>query len=259
MYGYIYKTTNIINGKIYIGQHKATKFDPTYFGSGKHFLNALKKYGVDSFSCEILEWCETQSLANSRERFWIAYYNAKDRSVGYNITDGGEGWKGAHHSKETREKISRAKTGSHPKRVYIVSDETRKKISSTLKAKNQSSWNKGIPCRDETREKIRKALLGKKLPIEVIEKMRKKTPWNKGIPMTEEAKKHLKEVNLGKRVKRRTVGQFDKQTGELLGTYISCTDASIAIGKERVGHSKISCCCNGTRKTAYGYVWRYLD
>lgn len=46
MYGYIYKTTNLLNGKIYVGQHKAEKFEPDkYLGSGTIFLEALQKYG----------------------------------------------------------------------------------------------------------------------------------------------------------------------------------------------------------------------
>lgn len=43
MYGYIYKTTNLINNKIYIGQHKHEKFDIKYFGSGYALVNAIKK------------------------------------------------------------------------------------------------------------------------------------------------------------------------------------------------------------------------
>lgn len=43
MYGYIYKTTNLINGKIYIGQHKSEEYDSSYYGSGKKILRALKK------------------------------------------------------------------------------------------------------------------------------------------------------------------------------------------------------------------------
>lgn len=45
MYGYVYKTTNIINGKMYIGQHKSEKFDESYKGSGVILTKALEKYG----------------------------------------------------------------------------------------------------------------------------------------------------------------------------------------------------------------------
>ena len=43
MYGYIYLTTNLINGKKYIGQHRSKEFDKSYFGSGVVLLKALEK------------------------------------------------------------------------------------------------------------------------------------------------------------------------------------------------------------------------
>lgn len=42
MIGYIYKTTNILNNKIYIGKHSSNTYDPTYFGSGKILKQAIK-------------------------------------------------------------------------------------------------------------------------------------------------------------------------------------------------------------------------
>jgi hypothetical protein len=50
----IYKTTNLINGKIYIGKHETSDLNDTYMGSGKVLMNAIKKYGKDSFKKEIL-------------------------------------------------------------------------------------------------------------------------------------------------------------------------------------------------------------
>lgn len=89
MYGYIYKTTNLLNNKIYIGQHKSDRFDKTYYGSGKLFLKTFNKYGRSNFKCELLEWCETKEILNEREIHYIKIYNAKDRSIGYNLADGG--------------------------------------------------------------------------------------------------------------------------------------------------------------------------
>ena len=57
MIGYIYKTTNLINGKIYIGQHKSSSFDTNYYGSGKLLIKALKKYGKENFKIELIEGC----------------------------------------------------------------------------------------------------------------------------------------------------------------------------------------------------------
>lgn len=92
MKGIIYKITNKVNGKSYIGQTRYTlefrwkqhqhKMDNTYFH------NAIRKYGADNFSCEILEECEVSDL-NSREIFYIAKYNTFKE--GYNLTIGGDG------------------------------------------------------------------------------------------------------------------------------------------------------------------------
>lgn len=92
MKGIIYKITNKVNGKSYIGQTRYTlefrwrqhihKKDNTYFH------NAIRKYGPDNFSLEILEECPYSNL-NEREIFYIAKYNTfKD---GYNLTIGGDG------------------------------------------------------------------------------------------------------------------------------------------------------------------------
>ena len=67
----IYKTTCLINNKIYIGQHKIrypSTLDPWYLGSGKAFQAALKKYGVENFKREILAICSSQKQANIFER-----------------------------------------------------------------------------------------------------------------------------------------------------------------------------------------------
>ena len=72
MYGYIYKTTNLINNKTYIGQHKAKQFEPNkYIGSGLTMLKAIKKYGKNNFKCEFLEECESKEILNQREIYWI--------------------------------------------------------------------------------------------------------------------------------------------------------------------------------------------
>ena len=77
MYGYIYITTNLINGKKYIGQHKAKKrLSVVYKGSGILIKKALEKYGSENFTCELIEWCNSKEALNDREIFWIDYYDS---------------------------------------------------------------------------------------------------------------------------------------------------------------------------------------
>lgn len=68
MYGYIYKTTNLINGKIYIGQHKATIFENNnYLGSGNLIKRAIKKYGEEHFKVELIDVAENQKELDEKE------------------------------------------------------------------------------------------------------------------------------------------------------------------------------------------------
>ena len=87
-YGYIYKITNLINGKIYIGKHKADKFEYTdYPGSGVIIRQAEIKYGLENFDFDLIAWYENLEELNKAEKYWIAYYNSSNPLVGYNRTE----------------------------------------------------------------------------------------------------------------------------------------------------------------------------
>lgn len=85
MYGYVYMTTNLINGKKYIGQHKSSKFDENYKGSGHAIKSAISKYGKANFEVKILEECETPFQLNNKEAYWIIYYDAINSDDFYNL------------------------------------------------------------------------------------------------------------------------------------------------------------------------------
>lgn len=85
----IYKITNLINGKIYIG--KDTVSDKNYYGSGVLIKRAIEKYGIENFKKEILEECNTNNELCVKEKYWIEYYNSINRKIGYNISKGGDG------------------------------------------------------------------------------------------------------------------------------------------------------------------------
>lgn len=96
MKGFIYKITNKVNNKIYIGQTRYTvefrwrqhKNKKTDFGN--HFHDAIRKYGEDNFLVETLEECDVEKL-NEREIYYIAKFDSFNN--GYNTTLGGEGKK----------------------------------------------------------------------------------------------------------------------------------------------------------------------
>lgn len=128
-YGYVYKITNLINSKIYVGIHKycGPKIDTKYWASGILITDALKKYGKSNFHREIIEWCYSKEELNSKEEYWIKELDACNLEIGYNLAAGGfhNGGNQLGHitTSETRRKISIAKKG------YIPSDEARHNLS----------------------------------------------------------------------------------------------------------------------------------
>ena len=113
MYGYVYKTTNNLNNKIYIGQHKSSVFDDKYIGSGKILLQAITKYGKDNFTTEVLEWCDSREQLNEKEIHYINKYNSTNNNIGYNICKGGNGGDvfstlPAEHQLQLREQFSKS-------------------------------------------------------------------------------------------------------------------------------------------------------
>ena len=93
----IYCVTNILNNKKYIGKTVKTlsarksghlirlkKGDYNHL----HFYSALLKYGIENFIWEVLEQCSSKELLESRERYWINYYDTTNQDKGYNLSAG---------------------------------------------------------------------------------------------------------------------------------------------------------------------------
>lgn len=85
----IYKITNLINNKIYIG--KDTTSNPNYFGSGLLINRAFEKYGKENFIKEVIDETDNYEELSKKEIYWIGKYNSTDREIGYNISKGGDG------------------------------------------------------------------------------------------------------------------------------------------------------------------------
>lgn len=87
MFYTIYKTTNLINGKFYIGKHQTKDLNDGYIGSGKLLKRAINKYGLDNFHTEILHVCESEKQMNTLEKILVV----PDPELNYNLCPGGHG------------------------------------------------------------------------------------------------------------------------------------------------------------------------
>ena len=121
----IYKATNLENGKVYVGQTKRSLevrkkqhlYDASSCRLNTYFHKAIRKYGVDKFTWEIIAECSTRETLIRFEIKAIAYYKEREAGV-YNLTDGGEGLTGYVASAETRRKIGLKSRRKRSKKVW---------------------------------------------------------------------------------------------------------------------------------------------
>ena len=93
----IYKITNTVNGKLYIGQtvdfhrrvNEYVNRNPERSASSKYsIMEAIQKYGVDNFKFEIIHTCKDDNELNAMEYYYIELYKSYDRKYGYNSHTG---------------------------------------------------------------------------------------------------------------------------------------------------------------------------
>jgi hypothetical protein len=86
----IYKTTNRVNGKFYIGKHQTKDLNDNYFGSGTMLCHAIEKYGIDNFFKEILFVFDNEADMNAKEAELVTEEFVKE-DTNYNLCPGGQG------------------------------------------------------------------------------------------------------------------------------------------------------------------------
>ena len=90
MFYYLYKITNLKNKKVYVGVHKTNDLADGYMGSGKLIIAAIKKYGLDFFKKEIIEFFNSEHEMFNREREVVTEEFVTSGNT-YNLTSGGNG------------------------------------------------------------------------------------------------------------------------------------------------------------------------
>lgn len=147
----MYKITNLVNGKIYVGKTsdvnkrwaKHLKIAQTQEKKAYHYLHkSINKYGADKFTVEILENELIETEALDREKFWIKELNCKDPNIGMNLTAGGEGTTGLKWSEESRNKKRGINNHNFGK---PLSDETKEKLSILFSGESNPFYGKKHP------------------------------------------------------------------------------------------------------------------
>lgn len=153
---FIYKITNLVNGKIYIGKtdnikkrwnaHKTAAINKIP-GDYAYFHRAINKYGPDNFKSEIVEEFTSEQRALEAETKYIALFDSMNRDIGYNRTEGGDGASGYKFSEEDKQKMS-----AHKKVIFIGennpfygkthTEETRTIISKLMKERQTNDKEK---------------------------------------------------------------------------------------------------------------------
>ena len=116
MYGFIYITTNNINGKKYLGQRIYDKNGrwKNYLGSGLLIKKAIKKYGSQNFTREIITEAKTREELNQIELELVEKYNCRNSENWYNIFKGG---KGGSLKGEDSQNFGRTQTEDHRSKI----------------------------------------------------------------------------------------------------------------------------------------------
>lgn len=249
-YGFIYITTNNVNGKQYIGKrvYDSEGRWESYLGSGILLTRALNRYGRENFSRQIIDTAESEEDLREKERYWISFYNATESDSFYNIASGGDG--GNVRAGYSAEQYAE----SERKRINAVSKACKKRYGEKASLSKLS---------EESVKKIIIRLLNNEFPSDIakdfgvsvstIADIRHKKTWahlTDGVVFIDIANR--------KRVSKNTKRPVDVFTKDMVyvATYESARSAESALG---VGYRLISQVCRGYKPSAHGYVFRFAN
>jgi len=223
----VYCHTNKINNKKYIGitsMDFSLRWGKNGYGyRTQNFYRAIKKYGWNNFTHEILFEGLSEKKAKTKEIELICKYNTKIPN-GYNITEGGDGSVGYKATLKTRKKLSESHIGQRP-------------------------WNKGIKAYPETIKKLKQA---HKLLWKNEEHQEKMSKAHIGFTHTEETKYKISKNS----ARKRKVIQIETSKGEIVREWDTIKEAT---DEGFDSSSAISNCCAERTLTYKSYIWMYLE
>lgn len=246
-YHYTYKTTNLVNGKMYIGVHSTNDLRDGYKGSGSFLFKAIKKYGSKNFQVDILKFHKTQDEAYLEELSLVNEDWVKRKDT-YNITIGGG-----------KPPVQNRHGKDHPLYKIPHTAEHRLKNSIANKGRGAGANNPAYKGRIyaifngvKIAEFESAVIAAKELNISrggigsVMNKRGRTRAGFEWIRLNEPVKEDRPFKFLG------YVYQLDINTHDIVGVFASCEEA---MSKTGVLSSQIGNCCNYKNKTAGGFCW----
>lgn len=179
----VYKITNKLNNKIYIGitnQGSGARYRHHWYeariGEPSPIHKSMAKYGEDNFILEIIDFAENAKELKEKEKYYIKFFNSRDRKIGYNLTDGGDGTFGRKHSEEAKKRMSETQklnySDEHRKAVAESNARRTKKVLMFDKDLNViKEFNSLKEAAAETKihsTTIRKSIRGNKISYEYV-------------------------------------------------------------------------------------------
>lgn len=220
-FNYTYVTTNLINGKKYIGDHSTDNLDDGYLGSGNLFTKKVNEYGRENFKKEIIEFFDTKQAAFDAQEKWINQYDTLVPN-GYNISPkGGHNVSGCWNeiSLEKKRKSVKKFYDEHPEIVEDIrqkligikrSNKTKRILSESKKGEKNPMYGKSSPRKGAQLSKDQKEKLsnlykgktyeeryGKKKAKEIREKLKGASSHMKGKKHSEVSREKMSKSHIG--------------------------------------------------------------
>lgn len=283
---YIYIITNTINEKVYIGQTNDPKRrEREHFSFGylkedddeiKVLYLAMKKHGVKNFIFSILEG--PIENYNEREKFWIKEYNSLVPN-GYNVTEGGDAppvmcgefHPMCKHSKDEIQQIQHLLKNTNNSFIEIAEQFNYNPTSINRINLGQLWYDEAIvyPIRKENTRQFKKermeniiqdllytSLTQKEIAIKYSVSRTTITAINRG--------QNFYQDNINYPIRKqdqhsKPIAMIDMQTGKKLKEYVNAVEAAKNLNLPSRADSNIRACANGKIKSAYGYIWQYIN
>lgn len=277
----IYKITNKINNKIYIGKtcrsisirwkehcSKANQKDKFYLH------NAILKYGKENFIIEKIDETDDEKTINQLEQYWINFYNSNNKKYGYNLTNGGEGNQ-KYNWNEFRELWD---NGYSIKEIANIYNCDRHTIGESLKEYKNYSYKESLSRSNslkisvdkydnnkhllKTYTSITEAAIDNNCSTTTISKCIKDKKYSAiGYYWSIHGESLPEDITIKNKRNKVQIQQIDLE-GNIIQIFPSAAEAARAVNSNGKINSISSCIlqvCKGKRKTAYGYKWKEIN